>query len=299
METINIGGLPFPASRIGLGTWSIGGWMWGGSDARAAIRTIQAAVDQGITLIDTAPVYGFGRSEELVGQALRMGNRRDGAIIATKCGLEWRDGEVFRNSSASRIRKEVEDSLRRLQTDRIDLYQVHWPDASVPIAETAETLARLVKAGKIRAIGVSNYSTEQMDLFRQAAPTHTVQPPYNLFERAAESDIIPYAKKHGIAVLAYGSLCRGLLTGRITAATTCATLIRSFKSHGWSNTWWPSRSWTSSRTATMARRSSPSRFVGSSTAETPSHSGVRVALSNSRRSPMCSAGRSIAARWKP
>lgn len=220
METINIGGLPFPASRIGLGTWSIGGWMWGGSDARAAIRTIQAAVDQGITLIDTAPVYGFGRSEELVGQALRTGNRRDGAIIATKCGLEWRDGEVFRNSSASRIRKEVEDSLRRLQTDRIDLYQVHWPDASVPIAETAETLARLVKAGKIRAIGVSNYSTEQMDLFRQAALIHTVQPPYNLFERAAESDIIPYAKKHGIAVLAYGPLCRGLLTGRITAATT-------------------------------------------------------------------------------
>lgn len=155
METINISELPFPASRIGLGTWSIGGWMWGGSDARAAIRTIQAAVDQGITLIDTAPVYGFGRSEELVGQALRTGNRRDGAIIATKCGLEWRDGEVFRNSSASRIRKEVEDSLRRLQTDCIDLYQVHWPDASVPIAETAEILARLVKAGKIRAIGVA------------------------------------------------------------------------------------------------------------------------------------------------
>jgi aryl-alcohol dehydrogenase-like predicted oxidoreductase len=114
----------------------------------------------------------------------------------------------------------VEDSLRRLQTDRIDLYQVHWPDASVPIAETAEILARLVKAGKIRAIGVSNYSTEQMGLFRQAAPIHTGQPPYNLFERAAESDIIPYAKKHGIAVLAYGTLCRGLLTGRITAATT-------------------------------------------------------------------------------
>ena len=135
METIDITGLPLPVSRVGLGTWAIGGWMWGGSDDNRAIRTIQAAVDQGITLIDTAPVYGFGRSEELVGRALEADGRRDRAIIATKCGLEWRDGKDYRNPSPRRIRQEVEDSLRRLRTDRIDLYQVHWPDPTVPIQD--------------------------------------------------------------------------------------------------------------------------------------------------------------------
>jgi len=135
METIDITGLPLPVSRVGLGTWAIGGWMWGGSDDNRAIRTIQAAVDQGITLIDTAPVYGFGRSEELVGRALEADGRRDRAIIATKCGLEWREGKVYPNSSPRRIRQEVEDSLRRLRTDRIDLYQVHWPDPTVPIQD--------------------------------------------------------------------------------------------------------------------------------------------------------------------
>jgi aryl-alcohol dehydrogenase-like predicted oxidoreductase len=219
METIDIAGLPLPASRIGLGTWAIGGWMWGGSDDNRAIHTIQAAVDQGITLIDTAPAYGFGRSEELVGRALEADGRRDRAIIATKCGLEWRDGKVYRNSSPGRIRQEVEDSLRRLRTDRIDLYQVHWPDPMVPIEETAATLEQLRREGKILAIGVSNYSAEQMKVFRKIAPIHTVQPPYNLFERAAEGEIIPYASEHGIAVLAYGALCRGLLAGNVTAKT--------------------------------------------------------------------------------
>ena len=222
METIDITGLPLPVSRVGLGTWAIGGWMWGGSDDNRAIRTIQAAVDQGITLIDTAPVYGFGRSEELVGRALEADGRRDRAIIATKCGLEWRDGKVYRNSSPRRIRQEVEDSLRRLRTDRIDLYQVHWPDPTVPIQETAATLRQLRREGKIHAIGVSNYTVEQMKVFRDIAPIHTVQPPYNLFERAAEDEILPYAVDHGIAVLAYGALCRGLLAGSITATTKFA-----------------------------------------------------------------------------
>jgi aryl-alcohol dehydrogenase-like predicted oxidoreductase len=219
IETIGIGSSGLTASRIGLGTWAIGGWMWGGNtDLDESIRTIRSAVERGITLIDTAPVYGFGRSEEIVGMAL-SGGLRDQAIIATKAGLEWQDGNVWRNSSPARIRKEVEESLRRLRTDHIDLYQVHWPDPLVPIQETAGALARLLKEGKIRAIGVSNFSAAQMTEFREAAPIHSVQPPYNLFEREAEREVIPYAWRHQMAILCYGALCRGLLAGRITAAT--------------------------------------------------------------------------------
>lgn len=219
METMQIGTSGINASRIALGTWAIGGWMWGGStDLDESIRTIRSAVERGITLIDTAPVYGFGRSEEIVGMAL-SGGLRERAVIATKVGLEWRDGQVRRNSTPNRIRIEVEESLRRLRTDHIDLYQVHWPDPLVPVQETAGALARLLKEGKIRAIGVSNYSAAQMAAFREAAPIHSVQPPYNLFERDAENDVLPYAAKRDMAVLCYGALCRGLLTGTITAST--------------------------------------------------------------------------------
>lgn len=218
METISINGLAMPASRIALGTWAMGGWMWGGSDDATAIRTIHAAIDTGINLIDTAPVYGFGRSEELVGKALAGGSRQR-VLIATKVGLDWRDGIPFRNSSPARLRHELEDSLRRLRTDYIDIYQVHWPDESVPIEETAEVLDEFLRAGKIRAIGVSNFSPAQMDRFRTVAPIHTVQPPYNLFERQIERDVLAYAEQSGLIVLAYGALCRGLLTGKITAET--------------------------------------------------------------------------------
>jgi aryl-alcohol dehydrogenase-like predicted oxidoreductase len=218
METIAIGASGLTASRIGLGTWAIGGWMWGGTNVDESIQTIRGAVERGITFIDTAPVYGFGRSEEIVGMAL-AGGLRERAVIATKVGLEWRNGKVWRNSSPARIRAEVEDSLRRLRTDYIDLYQVHWPDPLVPIKETAAALARLLKEGKVRAIGVSNYSSSQMEEFREVAPIHSVQPPYNLFEREAESGVLPYAARHNMAVLCYGALCRGLLTGTITNAT--------------------------------------------------------------------------------
>jgi aryl-alcohol dehydrogenase-like predicted oxidoreductase len=218
MEHIRIAGLPFDASRIGLGTWAIGGWMWGGTEEGDAISTIHAALDQGINLIDTAPVYGFGRSEELVGKALQ-GGRRDRAIIATKVGLEWSSGKILRNSTPARLRTELEDSLRRLKTDVIDIYQVHWPDASVPYEETARTLEAFRREGKIRAIGVSNFLPEQMDRFKKGAPLATIQPPYNLFEREIEKDVLPYAEKNGLVVLAYGALCRGLLTGKITATT--------------------------------------------------------------------------------
>jgi aryl-alcohol dehydrogenase-like predicted oxidoreductase len=220
LETINIPGTRLQPTRVALGTWAIGGWMWGGSDDADSIRTIQSAIDRGINIIDTAPVYGFGHSEEIVGRALAEGGRRQKTIIATKVALEWKDGKVFRNASKARIEKEIEDSLRRLQTDVIDIYQVHWPDDATPIAETAETLGKLFKAGKIRAIGVSNFNVAQMEAFRAVAPLHTIQPPHNLFERGAETDVLPYAAKSNIASLAYGPLCRGLLAGKMNANTT-------------------------------------------------------------------------------
>jgi aryl-alcohol dehydrogenase-like predicted oxidoreductase len=219
MDKQRITGTDVTVSRVALGTWAIGGWMWGGSDERQAIATIDAALACGITLIDTAPAYGFGRSEEIVGKALAASGRRAEAVIATKVGLEWRDGKVCRNASRRRILQEIEDSLRRLRTDTIDLYQVHWPDPLVEIEETAATMRQLHEEGRIRAIGVSNFSVPQMERFRAVAPLHAVQPPYNLFERGIDADILPYCRAHGIALLGYGPLCRGLLTGRITAAT--------------------------------------------------------------------------------
>jgi aryl-alcohol dehydrogenase-like predicted oxidoreductase len=219
IESVDIPGTSLKVSRVALGTWAIGGWMWGGTDEAEAIRTIQEAVDRGITLIDTAPVYGFGRSEEIVGKALAEGGRRKGVVIATKVGLDWKDGQPFRNASKTRIHKEIEDSLRRLRTDVIDVYQVHWPDPNVTIEETAAAVADLQRAGKIRAIGVSNFSPAQIEAFRKVAPVHTVQPPYNLFERAIEKDVLPYCRDSNIVALAYGPLCRGLLSGRMTAQT--------------------------------------------------------------------------------
>jgi aryl-alcohol dehydrogenase-like predicted oxidoreductase len=219
MEQIVIGTSGVKTSRIGLGTWAIGGWMWGGTDETQSIATIRSAVERGVTLIDTAPVYGFGRSEEIVGKALAEGGLRDKVQIATKVGLAWKAGAVFRDSRTSRIRKEIDDSLRRLRTDVIDLYQVHWPDLQTPIAETARTLEDLRRQGKIRAIGVSNYSPAQMDAFRTVARLDAVQPPYNLFEREIDADVLPYAKRDGLTVLSYGALCRGLLSGRMTPET--------------------------------------------------------------------------------
>ena len=215
MEYVTLKGLNRDVSRIGLGTWSIGGLMWGGTDEQAALETILEALENGITLLDTAPVYGLGRAEELVGRALAQYGKRQEVIIPTKVGLEWRGNQVFRNSSEARIIKEINDSLRRLKTDYIDIYQIHWPDPLVPIEETAAAMYQLHKQGKIRAIGVSNYSLEQLNLFRQAAPLHTVQPPYNLFERGVERDVLPYCRIHGISTLTYGSLCRGLLSGKM------------------------------------------------------------------------------------
>jgi aryl-alcohol dehydrogenase-like predicted oxidoreductase len=219
MEYMKFKSLNREVSRIGLGTWSIGGWMWGGTDEQEALRTIRTALDYGINFIDTAPVYGFGQSEEIVGKALALHAKREDVIIATKVGLEWRGDQVFRNSTKARIFAEIDDSLRRLRTDYVDIYQVHWPDPLVAIEETAAAMYQLYKQGKIRAIGVSNYSLEQMKLFQQTAPLHTAQPPYNLFERGAERDVLPYCHIRQIKTLTYGSLCRGLLSGRMKLDT--------------------------------------------------------------------------------
>jgi len=219
MEYAQIGGTGMRASRIALGTWAIGGWMWGGSDEQQSIRTLHAAIANGINVIDTAPAYGFGRSEEIVGKAIAEAAARDRVIIATKVGIEWRGGQVFRNASRRGILNEIDDSLRRLKTTYIDIYQVHWPDPRVPMEETAGTMRELYEQGKIRAIGVSNFSPPQMEEFRRSAPLHTEQPPYNLFEREIDRDVLPYAREHNISTLVYGSLCRGLLSGRITKDT--------------------------------------------------------------------------------
>ena len=219
MESVGVAGTPLEISRVALGTWAMGGWMWGGTDEAESAATIRGAVDHGINLIDTAPAYGFGRSEEIVGNALYGAGLRSRVVIATKVGLEWKDGNVFRNASRARIFKEVDDSLRRLRTDHIDVYQVHWPDPLVAIEETAEAMAELYRQGKILAIGVSNFSVEQMDRFRRVAPLHVLQPPYNLFERIAETALLPYCRGRGIATFGYGALCRGLLSGRMRPDT--------------------------------------------------------------------------------
>jgi aryl-alcohol dehydrogenase-like predicted oxidoreductase len=219
MELADIPGTSLKVSRVAIGTWAIGGWMWGGTDEAQSVCTIRAALEHGINLIDTAPVYGFGRSEEIVGKAIAEGGLRARVLIATKAGLEWQGGSVSRNASRARILAEVEDSLRRLRTDYIDIYQVHWPDPLVRVEETAEAMYSLFRQGKIRAIGVSNFSVAQMDQFCRVAPLHVLQPPYNLFERAIESDLLPYCRKNGIAILGYGALCRGLLSGRMRPDT--------------------------------------------------------------------------------
>ena len=219
MDFAKIPGTPLKVSRVAIGTWAIGGWMWGGTDEAESIATIRAAVEHGINVIDTAPVYGFGRSEEIVGKAIAEANLRSRVVIATKTALEWQNGKVFRNASRARVMQEVEDSLRRLRTDYIDIYQVHWPDPLTAIEETADAMLTLFQRGKIRAIGVSNFSVSQMERFRRVAPLHVLQSPYNLFERGIEADLLPYCAKNRIAMLGYGALCRGLLSGRMRPDT--------------------------------------------------------------------------------
>ena len=217
MEATTIAGVE--VSRIGLGTWAIGGLEWGKIPDQTAIATCLSAIDRGINLIDTAPIYGHGRSEEIIGKAMRAHGRRDAFFIATKAGLEWNDRGVFANSTPSRLRKELEDSLRRLGTDYIDLYQVHWPDPRIPIAETAGVMAQFQRESKVRAVGVSNFNVAQMEEFRSVVPLASNQLPYNLFERQIDDEILPWCASQSVVVLTWSSLCRSLLGGRLHLGT--------------------------------------------------------------------------------
>ena len=213
------------ASVVAFGGWPIGGGYWGSADERESIQAVEAALDAGITLLDTAPIYGFGLSEEIVGKVIR--GRRDEVVLATKCGLIWHSNAgshfldlegkvVHRYLGAESIRYDLEQSLRRLQTDVIDLYQTHWQDRTTPIAETMETLLNLKREGKIRAIGVSNATIEQMDEYRRIGPLDSDQEKYSMLDREIEAEQLPYCERNNIAVLAYSPLAQGLLTGKVT-----------------------------------------------------------------------------------
>lgn len=222
----DIGRSGIAASAVGLGTWAIGGWMWGGTDEAAAVQAIEASIDAGISLIDTAPAYGLGRSEELVGEAIR--GKRDRVVIATKCGLNWHHGKgnhffdeagkpVHRYLGADGIVFEVEESLKRLGTDYIDLYITHWQDPTTPIAETMEALVRLKQAGKIRAIGASNVSADDLRAYVAAGQLDAIQERYSMLDREIETTLLPIATEAGVSTLSYSSLALGLLTGTVAA----------------------------------------------------------------------------------
>ncbi|SIT58053.1 General stress protein 69 [Mesorhizobium prunaredense] len=225
--TRSIGKSGVVASAVGLGTWAIGGWMWGGTDEAESIAAIHASIDAGVSLIDTAPAYGLGRSEEIVGKAIK--GRRDRAVIASKCGLNWhskkgnhffdQDGTpVNRYLGADGIAYEVEQSLRRLGTDYIDLYITHWQDPTTPIAETMEALERLKSAGKIRAIGASNLNAAELQQYVAAGQLDAIQERYSMLDREIEQTLLPIARQHQVAALSYSSLALGLLSGAIDPA---------------------------------------------------------------------------------
>jgi len=212
------------ASAVGLGTWAIGGWMWGGTDEAQSIAAIQSSLDAGVTLIDTAPAYGLGRSEEIVGKAIA--GRRDKAVIATKCGLVWhtqkgkhffdQDGKpVHRYLGRDAIVHEVEESLRRLGTDYIDLYITHWQDSTTPIEETVAALEELKQAGKIRAFGASNVNPPELEQYIQTGALDAIQERFSMIDREIEQDLLPLTTANNVSTLSYSSLALGLLSGMI------------------------------------------------------------------------------------
>ncbi|WP_193370776.1 aldo/keto reductase [Pelagibius marinus] len=221
-RTLGNSGIEAPA--VGLGTWAIGGWMWGGTDEARSIAAIQAALDAGISLIDTAPAYGQGLAEEIVGKAIK--GRRDDVILATKCGLVWHtqqgnhffdyDGRpVHRYLGKESIFHEVEQSLQRLGTDYIDHYITHWQDPTTPIAETVEALESLKQQGKIRSFGASNVSPDDLKAYVAAGPLDAIQEEYSMVKRDIEATLLPICAEHGVSTLSYSSLALGLLSGKI------------------------------------------------------------------------------------
>jgi aryl-alcohol dehydrogenase-like predicted oxidoreductase len=220
MKYITLGKTDLTVSRIAFGTWQLGG-DWGSTDAESAANAIRTAADNGVTFFDTAQAYGFGASEALLAKGLH-GLPREKFVLATKGGLRKEGNGVARDSSAKSITDGVESSLRSLDTDYIDLYQVHWPDPSTPFEETADTLAKLIAAGKIRHVGVSNFDVAQMKKFSESLPVETLQPPYHLLHRNIEAEILPYTSAHNIGVLVYGPLAHGMLGGGLRPDTTFA-----------------------------------------------------------------------------
>jgi methylglyoxal reductase len=219
-----IGSSGASASAVGLGTWAIGGWMWGGTDEAESIAAIHASLDAGVTLIDTAPAYGLGRAEEIVGKALE--GRREQAIVATKCGLVWhtdkgrhffdQDGKpVHRYLGRDAILHEIDESLKRLRTDYIDLYITHWQDPTTPVDETMDALKDLKKAGKIRAIGASNLDADDLKAYIAAGGLDAIQERFSMIDRNIEVDLLPLTTTNGISTLSYSSLALGLLSGAI------------------------------------------------------------------------------------
>jgi aryl-alcohol dehydrogenase-like predicted oxidoreductase len=219
MRYVRLGKTHLEVSTIAFGTWSFGG-EWGQFDADEARATIHEALDLGVTLFDTAQGYGFGSAERLLGEALWGRARREDVVVATKGGLRMEGGHLLRDASRSWIRTGVESSLKNLGTDYIDLYQIHWPDNHTPAVETATALEELVREGKIRHAGVSNYDAKQMDELARYGPVETVQPPYHMFRREIEDEILPYAADHNIGVLVYGPVAHGLLTGAMKPDST-------------------------------------------------------------------------------
>jgi aryl-alcohol dehydrogenase-like predicted oxidoreductase len=230
MESRQLGGSNIYVSPIILGTWAIGGWMWGGTDEKEAIKAIRASIDAGVTTIDTAAVYGFGLSEKIVGKAIK--GKRDDVVIATKCGMRWDSDEgsdpwpqkdahgkdivIRKNSKPESIIYECEQSLKRLGIDVIDLYQLHWPDMSTPFEDSWNAMVKLQQEGKVRAIGVSNYSVDQLKRCHAVRHVNSVQPPYSLIRRNIEKDLIPFCQRNQVGVIVYSPLERGLLTGRVS-----------------------------------------------------------------------------------
>jgi methylglyoxal reductase len=224
MRTTNLGASGITASVIGLGTWAIGGWGWGGTREQESIAAIQASIDLGVTLIDTAPAYGLGLSEELIGKAIR--GRRQQVQIATKCSLVWdrkhgsrffeeNGQDIYRCLTPDAIQTECEASLRRLGVEIIDLYQTHWPDDLTAIEDTVAALLALRTQGKIRAIGASNVSAAQMSRYRAAGAIDTDQEQYNLIDRTVEQEQLPWCRQHRTTFLAYSAMARGLLSGSL------------------------------------------------------------------------------------
>ena len=219
MRQVRLGQTDLQVSAIAFGTWAFGG-EWGAADLQESKDVIHHALELGINFFDTAQGYGFGVAEQLLGDALRERTSREDVIIATKGGLR-RDGDhLVRDASREWLRKGVESSLDSLGTDYIDLYQVHWPDLHTPPEETAEALEELVKEGKIRHAGVSNYDADQMQALGRYGRVETLQPPYHLLRRDIEETILPYTAEHDIGVLVYGPMAHGLLSGRMTESTT-------------------------------------------------------------------------------